>query len=150
MQKGNDTLQIRIMNFKTTSVLVHLLNLNCTDNEKFFHYGTKNFLLFMLMSIALLSMPKAFAWDVSVKPISDKLVLKTNDTRWIRLGAGYRGTGLWTENLNGNLSSGHYSNDNEMVKSISISSLKSIPSVSSVTIPLLAKIPECLITFWMR
>lgn len=112
MQKGNDTLQIRIMNFKTTSVLVHLLNLNCTDNEKFFHYGTKNFLLFMLMSIALLSMPKAFAWDVSVKPISDKLVLKTNDTRWIRLGAGYRGTGLWTENLNGNLSSGHYSNDN--------------------------------------
>lgn len=112
MQKGNDTLQIRIMNFKTMSVLVHLLNLKCTDNEKFFHYGTKNFLLIMLMSVALLSMPKAFAWDVSVKPISDKLVLKTNDTRWIRLGAGYRGTGLWTENLNGNLSSGHYSNDN--------------------------------------
>ncbi|SDX05181.1 short chain amide porin [Nitrosomonas oligotropha] len=112
MQKGNDTLQIRIMNFKTMSVLVHLLNLKCTDNEKLFHYGTKNFLLIMLMSVALLSMPKAFAWDVSVKPISDKLVLKTNDTRWIRLGAGYRGTGLWTENLNGNLSSGHYSNDN--------------------------------------
>lgn len=112
MKKGNDTLQIRIMNFKTMSVLVHLLNLKCTDNEKFFHYGTKNFLLIMLMSVALLSMPKAFAWDVSVKPISDKLVLKTNDTRWIRLGAGYRGTGLWTENLNGNLSSGHYSNDN--------------------------------------
>lgn len=112
MQKGNDTLQIRIMNFKTMSVLVHLLNLKCTDNEKFFHYGTKNFLLIMLVSVALLSMPKAFAWDVSVKPISDKLVLKTNDTRWIRLGAGYRGTGLWTENLNGNLSSGHYSNDN--------------------------------------
>lgn len=112
MQKGNDTLQIRIMNFKTMSVLVHLLNLNCTDNEKFFHYCAKNFLLIMLMSVALLSMPKAFAWDVSVKPISDKLVLKTNDTRWIRLGAGYRGTGLWTENLNGNLSSGHYSNDN--------------------------------------
>ncbi|PTQ76991.1 short chain amide porin [Nitrosomonas oligotropha] len=112
MQKGNDTLQIRIMNFKTMSVLVHLLNLKCTDNEKLFHYGTKNFLLIMLMSVAFLSMPKAFAWDVSVKPISDKLVLKTNDTRWIRLGAGYRGTGLWTENLNGNLSSGHYSNDN--------------------------------------
>lgn len=112
MQKGNDTLQIRLLNFKTMSVLVHLLSLKCTDNEKFFHYGTKNFLLIMLMSVVLLSMPKAFAWDVSVKPISDKLVLKTNDTRWIRLGAGYRGTGLWTENLNGNLSSGHYSNDN--------------------------------------
>lgn len=112
MQKGNDTLQIRIMNFKAMSILVNLLSLKCTDKEKFFYHCTKNFLLIMLMSVALLSMQKAFAWDVSVKPISDKLVLKTNDTRWIRLGAGYRGTGLWTENLNGNLSSGHYSNDN--------------------------------------
>lgn len=112
MQKGNDTLQIGTVNFRTMSALVNLLSLKCANKEKFFYHCTKNFLLIMLMSVALLSMQKAFAWDVSVKPISDKLVLKTNDTRWIRLGAGYRGTGLWTENLNGNLSSGHYSNDN--------------------------------------
>ena len=112
MQKGNDIMSIGIMNFKVMSILVNLLSLKCTDKEKFFYPCTKNFLLIMLMSVSLLSMQNAFAWDVSVKPISDKLVLKTNDTRWIRLGAGYRGTGLWTENLTGNLSSGHYSNDN--------------------------------------
>jgi hypothetical protein len=112
MQKRSCALQIGSMNFKTMSILVNLLSLKCADNDKFFYHCKKNFLLIMLMSVCLLSMQKAFAWDVSVKPISDKLVLKTNDTRWIRLGAGYRGTGLWTENLNGNLSSGHYSNDN--------------------------------------
>ncbi|UJP04439.1 MAG: hypothetical protein LZF61_06020 [Nitrosomonas sp.] len=59
-----------------------------------------------------MAVPAAFAWDVSVKPISDRLMLKDSDTRWVRLGAGYRGTGLWAENLSGNLNGGHYSNDN--------------------------------------
>ena len=68
-----------------------------------------------LFVVVLGTIQSAYAFDVSVKPISDKLKLKTSETRWISLGAGYRGTGLWTENANGNLDSGHYSNDNARI-----------------------------------
>lgn len=72
----------------------------------------KSFLIIVLMSTFTLFALNAYAWDISLKPISDRLKVQTNETRWISLGAGYRGTGLWTESLNGNLSSGNYSNDN--------------------------------------
>lgn len=68
-----------------------------------------------LFVVVLGTIQSAYAFDVSVKPISDKLKLKTSETRWISLGAGYRGTGLWAENANGNLDSGHYSNDNARI-----------------------------------
>lgn len=73
------------------------------------------FLLTALSSIFLLTAFQAQAADVSLKPISDKLKVKSSETRWISLGAGYRGTGLWTENANGNLDGGHYSNDNARI-----------------------------------
>ena len=72
-------------------------------------------LYLILLFIFLLPAFQANAADVSMKPISDKLKVKTSETRWISLGAGYRGTGLWTENLNGNLDSGRYSNDNARI-----------------------------------
>ena len=72
----------------------------------------KSFLIIVLISTFTLTALNAYAWDISLKPISDRLKVQTNETRWISLGAGYRGTGLWTENLNGNLNSGNYSNDN--------------------------------------
>jgi hypothetical protein len=72
-------------------------------------------LYLILLFVFLLPAFQVNAADVSMKPISDKLKVKTSETRWISLGAGYRGTGLWTENLNGNLDSGHYSNDNARI-----------------------------------
>lgn len=66
-------------------------------------------LCFLLMAL------QVHAYDVSMKPISDKLKVQSSEHRWIKLGAGYRGTGVWTENPNGNLNGGHYSNDNARI-----------------------------------
>ncbi len=63
----------------------------------------------------LLTALQAHAFDVSMKPLSDKLKVQSSEHRWIKLGAGYRGTGVWTENPNGNLNGGHYSNDNARI-----------------------------------
>lgn len=62
----------------------------------------------MLISISLMSSPDIYTMDMSVKPISEKLRIQTDETRWISLGADFRGTGLWVENqesgnLNGDL-----------------------------------------------
>ncbi|PXW89054.1 short chain amide porin [Nitrosomonas sp. Nm84] len=65
-----------------------------------------------LLIVFLLSAFQANAMDVSMQPLSDKLKVQTSETRWIKLGAGYRGTGTWMENSNGNLNNGTYSNDN--------------------------------------
>ncbi len=73
------------------------------------------FLLSILSGIFFFAAFQASAMDVSLKPISDKLKVQSSATRWIKLGAGYRGSGLWTENLNGNLSGGNYSNDNARI-----------------------------------
>lgn len=81
--------------------------------EQRFHDWLKIFLIAMFMSTFFLSASQAIAIDLSVKPISNKLRVQTSETRWISLGAGYRGTGLWTENQNsGNFHGGAYSNDN--------------------------------------
>lgn len=52
----------------------------------------------MLISISLMNSPDIYPMDMSVKPISEKLRIQTDETRWISLGAGFRGTGLWVEN----------------------------------------------------
>ncbi|WP_256325547.1 hypothetical protein [Nitrosomonas ureae] len=87
-----------------------------------FHIGNKKlikqvwtwfFLTVLLMSVFLLSVPKAYSMAGATAPIKKMLKVETNENRWISLGAGYRGTGLWTENPNsGNLNDGAYSNDN--------------------------------------
>ncbi len=92
-----------------------------SNNSRFYqrkttlHFMGKLFLILMLSNVLLLTKSYVYAYDVSVKPISDRLKFKASETRWISLGAGYRGTGLWTENGNGNLDGGHYSNDNARI-----------------------------------
>ncbi len=67
----------------------------------------KNWLSFIAVGFFILASPIANSMDVSVKPISDKLKLQASETRWIKLGAGFRSTGLWVENQNtGNLGGG--------------------------------------------
>ncbi len=76
-----------------------------------------NFLLLStLFSIFLFTAFQVFAMDVSMKPISDKLKVQSSETRWIKLGAGYRGSGIWMEDRNGgNFGNGIYSNDNARI-----------------------------------
>lgn len=67
----------------------------------------------IFMSFFVLGALNVGAMDVSMKPISDKLNFKADDNKWIRFGAGYRGTGIWSENIGtGNINEGRYSNDN--------------------------------------
>lgn len=80
--------------------------------RKYHFYRSIQFLSIAFLSVFFLATSKTYAYDLSVKPISDRLKVKTSETRWLSLGAGYRGTGLWTENANGNLGEGHFSNDN--------------------------------------
>lgn len=117
MQTGTNSLQARIKNPELmASIIPKPQDFYCANEENKIHTtGAKIFLMLLFLGALLLSISKVFALDVSVKPISDKLKVKASDTRWISLGAGYRGTGLWTENLNGNLNGGHYSNDNARI-----------------------------------
>ncbi|CAE6509752.1 Short chain amide porin [Nitrosomonas nitrosa] len=62
--------------------------------------------------LLLLSSSYAYSVDVSVKPISDRLKVQADETRWISLGAGFRGTGLWAENQRSGNLNGDFSIDN--------------------------------------
>lgn len=76
---------------------------------------TRSILSIIILLCFLLMALQVHAYDVSMKPLSDKLKVQSSEHRWIKLGAGYRGTGVWTENPNGNLNGGHYSNDNARI-----------------------------------
>lgn len=111
MQTGNINSQTNIRNSRLISITVNPVG--WYTEEQRFHDWLKIFLIAMFMSTFFLSASQAIAIDLSVKPISNKLRVQTSETRWISLGAGYRGTGLWTENQNsGNFHGGAYSNDN--------------------------------------
>jgi len=70
----------------------------------------------IFISLFVLGALNVSAMDVSMKPISDKLNFKADDNKWIRFGAGYRGTGIWSENIGtGNINEGRYSNDNARI-----------------------------------
>ena len=70
----------------------------------------------IFMSFFVLGALNVGAMDVSMKPICDKLNFKADDNKWIRFGAGYRGTGIWSENIGtGNINEGRYSNDNARI-----------------------------------
>lgn len=66
----------------------------------------------MLINISLINSPDIYPMDMSVKPISEKLRIQTDETRWICLGAGFRGTGLWTENQESGNLKGDFAIDN--------------------------------------
>ncbi|MBY0474241.1 MAG: hypothetical protein K2Q13_04160 [Nitrosomonas sp.] len=71
------------------------------------------FLMALLMSVFILFASDAFSMAGATAPIKKMLKVQTNEHRWISLGAGYRGSGVWVENPNsGNLRDGAYSNDN--------------------------------------
>ena len=76
----------------------------------------KKLMKIIFMSFFVLGTLNVGAMDVSMKPISDKLNFKADDNKWIRFGAGYRGTGIWSENIGtGNINEGRYSNDNARI-----------------------------------
>jgi hypothetical protein len=112
--RKNDSLQKMDWNTQLVfSIFPNRFNLSLNEKGNNFH-GCKNFLISAIfLSILIFATSHAYTMDVSMKPISDKLKVQSSETRWISLGAGYRGTGLWTENANsGNLNDGAYSNDN--------------------------------------
>ncbi|MEQ1777873.1 MAG: hypothetical protein ABL863_04970 [Nitrosomonas sp.] len=111
MQTGNINSQTNIRNSRLISITANPVG--WYTEEQRFHDWLKIFLIALFMGTLFLSASQATAIDLSVKPISNKLRVQTSETRWISLGAGYRGTGLWTENQNsGNFHGGTYSNDN--------------------------------------
>lgn len=113
MYKGNSNLQMKIKNTNLrSSIIFGQLSFYIDDEKARNHAWIKFFLISMLMSAFLLAAPRAYSMAGAVAPFKKMLKVETNENRWISLGAGYRGTGLWTENLNGNLNGGTYSNDN--------------------------------------
>ncbi|MDV6343770.1 hypothetical protein [Nitrosomonas sp. Is37] len=70
------------------------------------------FEIMLLMSIFLLPSLEAYSMDVSLKPISDRLKVQADETKWISLGAGLRGTGAWIENQSSGNLNGDFRIDN--------------------------------------
>jgi len=68
------------------------------QDKRSIHEFVNNYLAITLMGMSLVASSVGFAMDVSVKPISEKLRIQSDETKWISLGAGIRGTGLWVEN----------------------------------------------------
>lgn len=78
--------------------------------------ASKKLMQSLCMSFFVLGALNANALDLSMKPISDKLKFQADENKWIKIGAGYRGTGIWTENIGtGNINEGRYSNDNARI-----------------------------------
>ncbi|WP_295624482.1 hypothetical protein [uncultured Nitrosomonas sp.] len=114
MLKGNHNTQLKINNTSVKSFVVFDQLSFYTDNNK-----TTNpvwmhlFLMALLTSVFVLFVSDAHSMAGVTAPIKKMLKVQTNENRWISLGAGYRGSGVWVENPNsGNLRDGAYSNDN--------------------------------------
>ncbi|WP_242447164.1 hypothetical protein [Nitrosomonas supralitoralis] len=114
MYKSNDNFQMKIKNTNLESFITLDQLGFYTGNKRTVNYiGMHLFLLLMLISALVLFASNAHSMAGAVAPIKKMLKVQTDEYRWISLGAGYRGTGLWTENANsGNLNNGIYSNDN--------------------------------------
>lgn len=114
MLKGNHNTQLKINNTSVKSFVVFDQLSFYTDNKKttnpvWMHF----FLMALLTSVFVLFVSDAHSMAGAIAPIKKMLKVQTDENRWISLGAGYRGSGVWVENPNsGNLRDGAYSNDN--------------------------------------
>lgn len=114
MYKGNSNVQIKTKNIDLKSVVIFDQFCFYGDNKKTRNYvWMPFFLMAILASIFVLFASDAHSVAGAMAPIKKMLKVQTDENRWISLGAGYRGSGVWVENPNsGNLRDGTYSNDN--------------------------------------
>ncbi len=114
MFKGNSNFQLKINTASLESFVVpdqlgFYTGNKRTKNPVWMHF----FLMALLTSVFALFVSDVHSMAGATAPIKKMLKVQTNEHRWISLGAGYRGSGVWVENPNsGNLRDGAYSNDN--------------------------------------